>query len=161
MVEVTQRIEEKLSYQQRCLMRPWWSNVWSHWLALTFTPMAQCTALAYNWRTRKSAMILRCFLPVCAVLVLTGVLMWVGISELLAEGDPSLSAQTTPPASPKPSNSSDSPGAGAAVQVSKLHSMLTIYGVTCHATGLVLVCITCICVLAIFRISQASVCHRI
>jgi len=51
------------------------------WVQL-WTPMQLSLAFAYNWRTRRCDLILRCFLPLLLVLAIVGVCMGVGIWEL-------------------------------------------------------------------------------
>lgn len=82
MVEVTQRLEEKLGHKQRRVMRGWW--IISPWdfLRLLLVPMRLLAAFAYNWKTRRPDVILRCFLPVLLVLAVVGVCMGVGIWQL-------------------------------------------------------------------------------
>lgn len=80
--EVTQRLEEKLGLKHRCLMGQWWVGRPWRFLWLVCTDMRFCAATAYNWRTRRCDMVLRCFLPLLLVLALVGVSMGVGIWEL-------------------------------------------------------------------------------
>lgn len=81
-VEVTQRLEDKLGSKQRRLMRHWWVvSPWA-WLCLLLTPMRLLAGAAYNWRTRRLQLLLRCLLPLLLVLAVVAVCMGVGIREL-------------------------------------------------------------------------------
>lgn len=81
-VEVTQRLEEKLGHKQRRLMRGWW--IISPWdfLRLLLVPMRLLAGLAYNWKARRTDVVLRCILPSVLVLLVVGACMGFGIWEL-------------------------------------------------------------------------------
>lgn len=70
MVEVTQRLEDKLSAKHRGRMRSWFKPLKfrAAWLKLCCTPMQLFTAFQYNWRTRAFDVVLRCLLPLLLVL---------------------------------------------------------------------------------------------
>ena len=101
-VEVTQRLEEKLGTQQRRLMRGWWVLVdpW-RWLQLLLTPMRMCTAFAYNLKVRRWEVMLRCILPLLLVLAAVATGVGIGIQELGALGQGAVKS-TSPSPSPSP-----------------------------------------------------------
>lgn len=83
-VEVTQRLEDKLSSKQRGLMRNWFRccSFPGAWLRLCLTPMQLCTAFQYNRRTRCCQVLLRCILPLVLVLAIVAACMYAGVWEL-------------------------------------------------------------------------------
>jgi hypothetical protein len=75
---VTQRLEEKLAVRQRRQMRRWWVQWPWVWLHLLLMPMRWCAAVAYNLKTRRWELLLRCCLPLLLLVTAVGV----GIREL-------------------------------------------------------------------------------
>jgi hypothetical protein len=120
-VEITQRLEDKLSYKQRRAMQTWFTPRSAPWayLRLCCTPMQLCTAFAYNWQTRRCGVLLRCVLPLLLVLAIVVVCTVVGIWEINAQHDRRVAAAaadaagSTPaaasPASPQPLRPSPAP----------------------------------------------------
>jgi hypothetical protein len=121
-VEITQRLEDKLSYKQRRAMQKWFtpSEAPGAFLRLCCTPMQLCTAFAYNWHTRRCALLLRCILPLLLVLLIVVACTAVGIWEINAQHERRVTQQaaaaaasattaTGPPASPQPPRPSPLP----------------------------------------------------
>jgi len=108
-VEVTQRLEEKLTFTQRSHMRQWFGSRALDWVQLWCKPMRMCLAFSYNWRTRRGDLIMRCFLPLLVALVLVGVGMGVGIWELTKQSKGPPRSQTPAKAGSKDSLWSEQP----------------------------------------------------
>lgn len=85
MVEVTRRLEEKLSPKHRAVMRCWWRGLL--WLPLLLWPQRTWLAVKYNWQKRRSELFLQCMLPVMAVLAVVTSLTVFGVTATLAAGN--------------------------------------------------------------------------
>jgi uncharacterized membrane protein YcjF (UPF0283 family) len=122
-VEITQRLEDKLSYKQRRAMQKWFTPRSAPWayLRLCCTSMQLCTAFVYNWRTHHCALLLRCIFPLLLVLAIVVVCTVVGIWEINAQQQMRVDAQqaaaaaaiatsaSAPSASPQPPRPSPLP----------------------------------------------------
>lgn len=95
-VEVTQRLEDKLSRHHRQAMLSWWNFDWWLWLKLLLKPMKQCAAVQYNWRTRKWDLLLRVLLPLTVMLAVVGILAGYGISGLAAQKSSKVRTSSVP-----------------------------------------------------------------
>lgn len=121
-VEVTQRLEEKLGSKQRRLMRYWWVvSPWA-WLCLLLTPMRLLAGMAYNWKTRRLQLLLRCLLPLLLVLAVVAVCMGVGIRELQVQAHEAMLANgtTNSPANSTANGTANGTAAGAMLSQDKL-----------------------------------------